>query len=48
MKAIYVTRYGDPEVLEVVDVPEPVLGKRQIKINMKVTGYNFHDAATHG
>lgn len=42
MKAIYVTRYSGPEVLEVVDVPEPMLGKRQIRVKMKVTGYNFH------
>ena len=46
MKAIYVTRYGGPEVLEVVDVPEPVLGKRQVRVKIKVTGYNFYDAAT--
>lgn len=32
MKAIYVTRYGAPEVLEVVNVPEPALGKRQIRV----------------
>jgi NADPH2:quinone reductase len=46
MKAIHVTQYGGPEVLEVVDVPEPVPGERQIRVKMKVTGYNFHDAAT--
>lgn len=42
MKAIHVTQYGGPEVLEAVDVPEPVLGKHQIAVKMKVTGYNFH------
>ncbi len=46
MKAIHVTQYGGPEVLEVVGVPEPVPGSRQVLVKMKVTGYNFHDAAT--
>ncbi len=46
MKAIQVTQYGGPEVLSVVDLPTPQLKSTEILIDMKVTGYNFHDAAT--
>jgi NADPH2:quinone reductase len=46
MKAIHVTQYGGPEVLQVVEVPEPKPSSRQALIDIKVTGYNFHDAAT--
>ncbi len=46
MKAIHVTQYGGPEVLQVVEVPEPKPSPRQALIDIKVTGYNFHDAAT--
>lgn len=46
MKAIQVTQYGGPEVLEVIDLPTPQIKPTEILIDMKVTGYNFHDAAT--
>ncbi len=46
MKAIHVTQYGGSEVLQVVEVPEPKPSPRQALIDIKVTGYNFHDAAT--
>jgi NADPH2:quinone reductase len=46
VKAIHVTQYGSPEVLQVVEVPEPKPSPRQALIDIKVTGYNFHDAAT--
>lgn len=46
MKAIQVTQYGGPEVLSVVDLPTPQSKSTEILVDMKVTGYNFHDAAT--
>ena len=43
MKAIEVSRYGGPEVLQVVDLPTPTPGPGQIVIQTKAAGINFTD-----
>lgn len=43
MKAIEVPRYGGPEVLQVVDKPQPVPGPGQILIQTRAAGVNFTD-----
>jgi NADPH:quinone reductase len=46
MKAIVVTRLGGPEVLEVRDVPEPVLSPGQSLVDVETGGLNFADLMT--
>jgi len=49
MKAIVITRLGGPEVLEVRDVPEPLLGPGQVLVRVQAGGLNFADIMTaHG
>ena len=43
MKALVITRLGDPEVLEVRSVPEPVPGPGQELIQVEAGGINFAD-----
>ncbi len=43
MKAIEIPRYGGPEVLQVVDKPQPTAGPGQILIEVKAAGINFAD-----
>lgn len=43
MKAICVSRFGGPEVLEFREIPEPSPGYGQALINIKVSGINFID-----
>ncbi len=43
MLAIQAVRKGGPEVLEVVDIPTPVPGPRQILIRHEAIGLNFID-----
>lgn len=43
MKAIQVRAYGGPEVLELVDVPDPVPGAGQVLIKVDCVGINFID-----
>ncbi|HTO73661.1 MAG TPA: quinone oxidoreductase [Gemmatimonadales bacterium] len=43
MKAIQVSAHGGPEVLEFVDVPEPVAGPGQALIRIEASGINFID-----
>jgi NADPH:quinone reductase-like Zn-dependent oxidoreductase len=40
MKAVQVTRFGPPEVLEVVDVEEPHAGPGQIRVAVRAAGVN--------
>ena len=51
MKAIEVPRHGGPEVLQVVERPQPTPGPGQILIEVKAAGVNFSDlssrAGTH-
>jgi len=40
MKAVRFTRYGGPEVLELVDVDEPHARAGQIRITVRAAGVN--------
>jgi NADPH:quinone reductase-like Zn-dependent oxidoreductase len=42
MRAVQITRFGGPEVLDVVDIPEPEAGPGQ-KLYDVSTGINFAD-----
>ncbi|MBX7184625.1 MAG: quinone oxidoreductase [Vicinamibacteria bacterium] len=43
MKAIVVERFGEPEVLQFRDAPEPTPGPGQVRVRMEVAGVNFSD-----
>jgi hypothetical protein len=41
--AVQITRFGDPEVLDVVDVPEPAAGPGQQVYDVSTAGVNLAD-----
>ena len=43
MRAVQITRFGGPEVLEIVDVPEPTPGDGQQLYDVSTAGINFAD-----
>jgi NADPH2:quinone reductase len=43
MRAVAFTQTGGPEVLRVMDVPDPVPGSGQVRIRVSVSGVNFRD-----
>jgi NADPH:quinone reductase-like Zn-dependent oxidoreductase len=43
MRAVQITRFGGPEVLDIVDVPEPTLGPGQKLYDVSTAGLNFAD-----
>lgn len=43
MRAVAFTQTGDPEVLRVMEVPDPVPGPGQVRIRVSVSGVNFRD-----
>jgi NADPH2:quinone reductase len=43
MRAVQITRFGGPEVLDVVDVPEPTPGEGQKLYDVSTAGLNFAD-----
>jgi NADPH:quinone reductase len=43
MRAALVTRYGEPEVVEVTDVPVPVPGPGEVRVRVHVGAINFPD-----
>jgi NADPH2:quinone reductase len=43
MKAIEITEFGGPEVMQLVDLPDPVAGPDQVLINVSAIGLNFAD-----
>ena len=43
MRAVRAARYGGPEVLEVVDVPDPAQGQGQLLVAVSAAGVNFAD-----
>jgi NADPH:quinone reductase-like Zn-dependent oxidoreductase len=45
MRAVQITRFGGPEVLEVVDLPDPVPADGEVLYDISSSGVNF--AATH-
>lgn len=43
MRAIQIDRFGGPEVLQVLDVPDPVPGDRQVVVDVRAAGINYAD-----
>ncbi|MGB9224486.1 hypothetical protein [Mycobacterium sp.] len=43
MKAVRYDRFGGPEVLQYLDIPDPVPGPGQLLIETAATGVNFPD-----
>lgn len=43
MKAVVLTRTGGPEVLKVLEWPEPTVGPGQVRIEVRAAGLNFAD-----
>jgi NADPH:quinone reductase-like Zn-dependent oxidoreductase len=43
MRAVQITRFGGPEVLDVVDIAEPVPGPGQQLYEISSCGVNFAD-----
>jgi NADPH:quinone reductase-like Zn-dependent oxidoreductase len=43
MRAVQITRFGGPEVLDVVDVPEPTPGEGQQLYDVSTAGVNYAD-----
>jgi len=43
MRAVHITRFGGPEVLDIVDVPEPTPGPGQQLYDVSTAGLNFAD-----
>ncbi|SEM91380.1 quinone oxidoreductase family protein [Lihuaxuella thermophila] len=43
MKAIQFSKYGDPDVLQVVDLPIPTLKPGEVLVRVKAAGVNFAD-----
>jgi NADPH2:quinone reductase len=43
MRAVQITRFGGPEVLDVVDLPDPVPGEGQQLYEVQTAGVNFAD-----
>jgi len=41
MRAIWITRHGGPEVLQVRETPDPTPGKGQVRIKVHAAGLNF-------
>ena len=46
MKAVVVTQFGGPEVLQVQDVPEPKPGPGEVLVRVEAVGVNFADTIT--
>ena len=46
MKATVITRYGNPEVLRVQDVPDPTAGPKEELVRVQAGGLNFADTMT--
>src|SRR5215472_15702695 len=43
LKAARFSRFGGPEVLEIVDLPDPHAGPRQVRIAVRAAGVNASD-----
>ncbi|NCV55859.1 MAG: hypothetical protein EBW54_06580, partial [Betaproteobacteria bacterium] len=44
MKALLCTQHGDPELLEVRELPSPEPGPGQIRVDVHAAGVNFPDS----
>jgi len=45
MKAIKLEEYGGPEVLQLVEIDKPILGNREVLVEIKAIGVNYADIA---
>lgn len=45
MQAVIFNQYGGPEVLEIVDIPQPPMAASQVLVQVKAVGLNPKDAA---
>ena len=43
MRAVQITRFGGPEVLDVVEIPEPEAGPGQTLYDISTAGINYAD-----
>jgi NADPH:quinone reductase-like Zn-dependent oxidoreductase len=43
MRAVQITRFGGPELLDVVELPDPTLGEGQQVFDVAAAGINFAD-----
>jgi NADPH2:quinone reductase len=43
MRAVQITRFGGPEVLDVVDISEPEAGAGQTLYDVSTAGVNYAD-----
>src|SRR5882672_12341830 len=43
MRQVVITKPGPPEVLKVVDAPDPVPGRGEVRIAVRAAGVNFAD-----
>jgi NADPH2:quinone reductase len=43
MKAIQITKFGGPEVMQFVELPEPVAGKDEVVLDVTAIGINYAD-----
>jgi NADPH2:quinone reductase len=43
MKAVQLTRFGNPEVLEIVDLPVPSPGPGEVQVRIRAAGVNFFE-----
>ena len=43
MRAVVITKHGDPSVLKVEERPDPPLGPGQVRVEVKAAGVNFAD-----
>ena len=43
MKAIQITAFGGPEVMNYVDLPEPVAGGDEVVLDITAVGINYAD-----
>jgi hypothetical protein len=45
-RSVQITRFGGPEVLDIVDLPDPVPGPGQQLYDVSTAGVNFADQRT--
>jgi NADPH:quinone reductase-like Zn-dependent oxidoreductase len=43
MRAVQITRFGGPEVMDIVDLPDPIPGEGQRLYEVSSAGVNFAD-----
>jgi NADPH:quinone reductase-like Zn-dependent oxidoreductase len=47
MRAVQITRFGGPEIMDVVDLPDPVPTDGQVLYDVRSAGVNFADTHHH-